>query len=27
MVDEDVEGGETGGDQERSCWTLRLSKG
>jgi hypothetical protein len=24
MVDEDVEGGETGGDQEGSCWTPRL---
>jgi hypothetical protein len=27
MVDEDVEGGETGGDQEGSCWTSRLSEG
>jgi hypothetical protein len=27
MVDEDVEGGKTGGDQERSCWTPRLSEG
>jgi hypothetical protein len=27
MVDEDVEGGEAGGDQEGSCWTPRLSEG
>jgi hypothetical protein len=27
MVDEDVEGDETSGDQERSCWTPRLSEG
>jgi hypothetical protein len=27
MADEDVEGGETGGDQEGSCWTPRLSEG
>jgi hypothetical protein len=25
MVDEDVEGGKTGDDQEGSCWTPRLS--
>jgi hypothetical protein len=24
MVDEDVEGGKTGSDQEGSCWTPRL---
>jgi hypothetical protein len=27
MVDKDIEGGETGGDQEGSCWTPRLSGG
>jgi hypothetical protein len=26
MADEDVEGGENGGDQEGSCWTPRLSE-
>jgi hypothetical protein len=25
MMDEHVEGGEKGGNQERSCWTPRLS--
>jgi hypothetical protein len=25
MVDEDIKGDETGDDQERSCWTPRLS--
>jgi hypothetical protein len=27
MVDEDVEGSKTCGDQEGSCWTPRLSEG
>jgi hypothetical protein len=27
MPDEDVEGGVTGGNQEGSCWTPRLSEG
>jgi hypothetical protein len=27
MVDKVIEGGETGGDQEGSCWTPRLSEG
>jgi hypothetical protein len=27
MPDKDVEGGVTGGNQEGSCWTPRLSEG